>query len=411
MTHRFLQPGCAIPIRSPAALRLKQTHCTNTSESALAYIEHSCVPGTALPSYGNGDWDDSLQPANPAMKTHMVSGWTAGLALQSLGALSRVWTMAGFERDARQLDTFVARMKSDFHTHLIRNGVAAGFVLFEGDASTPLLHPSDKETGIHYRLLPINRAIISELFSQKEMAHHLDLVRRHLKFPDGVRLMDRSPQYRGGISVHFQRAETAAHFGREIGLMYVHANIRYCEALAKAGRADELLAMLQVISPVATADVVPNARPRQANLYFTSSDAQVYDRYEAAQRMGELKEGKVGALAGWRLYSSGPGIYIALVINRVFGIRRSYGRIVIDPVLPKSMNGVELSLDWNGKRVRWIYHVIKQSFAPYRMVVNGVSVDGCQQAQQAYRKGGLALNAALFDAMLDREESVVEIYL
>ena len=70
-------------------------------KKALAYIEHSCVPGTALPSYGNGDWDDSLQPANPAMKTHMVSGWTAGLALQSLGALSRVWTMAGFERDAQ----------------------------------------------------------------------------------------------------------------------------------------------------------------------------------------------------------------------------------------------------------------------------------------------------------------------
>ncbi len=255
-------------------------------------------------------------------------------------------------------------MKSDFRTHIIRDGVAAGFVLFEGDTSTPLLHPADEETGIHYRLLPINRAIISEQFSPQEVDFHLDLVHRHLKFPDGVRLMDRSPQYRGGISVHFQRAETAAHFGREIGLMYVHANIRYCEALAKAGRADELLEMLQVISPVATADVVPNAQPRQANLYFTSSDAQVYDRYEAAQRMDELKEGKVGALAGWRLYSSGPGIYIGLVISRLFGIRRSYGRVVIDPVLPQSMNGVELCLDWNGKRVRWIYHVMKQSFDP-----------------------------------------------
>ncbi len=73
-------------------------------KKALAYIYRSCVPGTALPSYGNGDWDDSLQPANPAMKTHMVSGWTAGLALQSLGALSRVWTMAGFTQDAQELD-------------------------------------------------------------------------------------------------------------------------------------------------------------------------------------------------------------------------------------------------------------------------------------------------------------------
>jgi CRISPR-associated protein Csx3 len=380
-------------------------------KKALAYIHRTCVPGTALPSYGNGDWDDSLQPANPAMKTHMVSGWTAGLALQVLGALTRVWTAAGFAQEARELDDFLARMKADFREHVIRDGVVAGFVLFEGDASIPLLHPSDQQTGIHYRLLPINRAIISEQFSPREMEAHLALVHRHLKFPDGVRLMDRPPQYRGGISVHFQRAETAAHFGREIGLMYVHANIRYCEALAKAGRAEELLECLQAISPVATADVVPNAQPRQANLYFTSSDAQVYDRYEAAERLGELKAGRVGALAGWRLYSSGPGIYIALVIQRLFGIRRSDALVVIDPVLPGSMDGVELRLDWNGKRVRWTFHVTRQSFAPHRIAVNGVALPDCQRTRQPYREGGLAVEAGRFDAMLDAAENAVDIYL
>lgn len=380
-------------------------------KKALAFIYSTCVPGTALPSYGNGDWDDSLQPANPAMKTHMVSGWTAGLAVQTFGALSRVWAAAGFSQEARELDQFLARMKADFRAHIIRDGVVAGFALFEGDASIPLLHPADQQTGIHYRLLPINRAIISEQFSPHELASHLALVHGHLKFPDGVRLMDRAPQYRGGISVHFQRAETAAHFGREIGLMYVHANIRYGEALAKAGRADELLELLQMISPVATAEVVPNAQPRQANLYFTSSDAQVYDRYEAARRMGELKEGTVGALAGWRLYSSGPGIYIALVIQRLFGIRRSHGRLTIDPVLPLSMDGVELRLDWNGKPVRWVYHIIEQSFAPRRILVNGIPLVDCQRTQQPYREGGLAVDAGRFNAMLGAQDNVVNIFL
>ena len=379
---------------------------------AVAYIRNSCVTGTALPSYGNGDWDDSLQPANPAMKTHMVSGWTAGLALQSLGALSGIWKTAGFTRDAQELDDFLARMKKDYRRHILRDGVVAGFVLFEGDNSSPLLHPLDEETGIHYRLLPINRAIIAGLFSPEEMASHLELVRRHLKFPDGIRLMDRPPQYRGGKSVHFQRAETAAHFGREIGLLYVHANIRYCEALARIGRADELLECLQVISPVATADVVPNAQPRQANLYFTSSDAQVYDRYEAADRLDDLKAGKVGVLGGWRLYSSGPGIYIGLVISRLFGIRRSHGRIVIDPVLPLSLDGVAVVLDWNGKRVRWVYHVQKQPFAPERVLVNGVTrTDRWQREQQPFRAGGLAIDSNQFNALLDRKENTVDIYL
>jgi CRISPR-associated protein Csx3 len=378
---------------------------------ALAHIYQTCIPGTALPCYGNGDWNDSLQPADPAMKTRMVSGWTAGLAVQALSALASVWNLAGYAEDAAQLDAFLLRLKQDFRTYILKDDVTAGFVLFAEAGTSCLLHPSDTDTGIHYRLLPINQAISSELFSPAEVESHLDLVSRHLKFPDGVRLMDKPPQYSGGNSVHFQRAETAAHFGREIGLLYVHANIRYCEALAKVGRADELLEMLQIVSPVALADVVPNARPRQANLYFTSSDAQVYDRYEAAQRMDELKEGRVGALGGWRLYSSGPGIYIGLVITQLFGLRRSHGRVVIDPVLPKSMHGAQLCLDWQGKRVRWIYRVVEQSFSPTRILVNGLSVDDCVLLPQAYRSGGLSIDAMRFNAMLDQQENVVEIFL
>jgi CRISPR-associated protein Csx3 len=377
---------------------------------AVNYIYQSCVAGTALPSYGNGDWDDSLQPANPAMKTHMVSGWTAALAYETLSALSKVWKLAGYSQKAEELDNFLARLQNDFNKHVIRDGVAAGFVLFDGMQTSALLHPSDQSTGIHYRLLPINQAISAELFSPAQMEEHLGIVRRYLTFPDGVRLMDRSPQYTGGKSVHFQRAETAAHFGREIGLQYVHANIRYGEALAKVGRADELLDLVLRISPVAIADVVPNAQPRQANLYFSSSDAQVYDRYEAAASMEKLREGKIGALAGWRLYSSGPGIYIALVINHLFGIRRSFGEVVLDPVLPPSMNGAQLSLDWQGKCVSWNYHCSEQSYAPQRVLINGTTVNG-RRIKQPYREGGFAIDTAQFDALLHDKENVVDIYL
>ncbi len=378
---------------------------------AVEHIVGACAAGTALPFYGDGDWDDSLQPANREMKTRMVSGWTVGFAYQTLSALSMVWVNAGYAADADRLSAFVERMVSDFQTHLFKDGIVAGFALFGDKGTAHMLHPSDAASGIHYRLLSINRSIISELFSPDEKDFHLNLVDRHLKFPDGVRLMNRSPEYRGGKSVHFQRAETAAHFGREIGLQYVHAHIRYCEALAKVGHADELLAGLLAISPVAIKETVPNARPRQANLYFSSSDAEVHDRYEAAERMDELKEGKVGALGGWRLYSSGPGIYIGLVINRLFGIRRSYGRVVIDPVLPKSMDGAELDLDWNGKRVRWVYQVKKQSFDPAIVLVNGVPVENFQRLGNPYRAGGLSIPADTFNLMLTQKENTVEIQL
>ncbi|MBM4152246.1 MAG: hypothetical protein FJ220_01820 [Kiritimatiellaceae bacterium] len=378
---------------------------------AVQSIYGSCVEGTALPCYGDGDWNDSLQPVNAQMKTHMVSGWTAGLAIQALSALSKVWTTAGYASDAEMLDAFILRMKQDYRTNILKDGVAAGFVLFDGSKTSCLLHPSDDVSGIHYRLLPINQAVVSELFTPDELRSHLDLAHRYLKFPDGMRLMNRPPEYRGGKSVHFQRAETAAHFGREIGLQYVHANIRYAEVMAKAGRAEELLNTMLIISPVAIQDTVPNARVRQANLYFSSSDADVYDRYEAASRLDELKEGKVGALGGWRLYSSGPGIYIGLMISYLFGIRRSYGRLILDPVLPASMNGVELSLDWKGKSVRWIYHVEHQSFAPRRVTVNGEEVTAWQRIEQPYRQGGISLCAEQFTRLLNQAANVVEIYL
>jgi len=378
---------------------------------AVEHIYNSCVEDTALPCYGDGDWNDSLQPANQTMKTHMVSGWTVGLAYQSLSELSKVWKSAGYAADAERLSAFLIRMFDDFQTHILKDGVAAGFVLFNGKGTTHMLHPSDQVNGIRYRLLPINRAIISELFTPEEKDLHLDLVDEHLKFPDGVRLMDRPPEYTGGKSVHFQRAETASHFGREIGLQYVHAHIRYCEALAKVGRADELLEGLLTVTPVAIQETVPNARPRQANLYFSSSDAEVYDRYEAAESMDKLKQGKVGALGGWRLYSSGPGIYIGLVINRLFGIRRSYGRVVLDPVLPKSMDGAELNLDWNGKKVCWIFHVKKQMFDPASVHINSSRVADYHRLENPYRDGGLSIDADEFDTLLSEPENTVEIRL
>jgi cellobiose phosphorylase len=47
--------------------------------------------------------------------------------------------------------------------------------------------------------------------------------------------------YHGGLQTFFQRAESASFFGREIGIMYTHAHLRYCEALARYGDADQVL--------------------------------------------------------------------------------------------------------------------------------------------------------------------------
>ena len=96
-----------------------------------------------------------------------------------------------------------------------------------------LLHPDDHRTGVQYRLLPMSRGMISGMFTPEQMRQHLALIEEHLLFPDGARLMNRPMAYRGGTERLFKRAESAANFGREIGLLYTHAHIRYVEAMAR----------------------------------------------------------------------------------------------------------------------------------------------------------------------------------
>src|SRR6185436_13417384 len=117
----------------------------------------------------------------------------------------------------------------------------------------------------------------------------------------------------GGPEKLFQRAESSACFGREIALLYTHAHVRYAEAMARCGDGEALFAALLQANPIAIRERVPSARLRQAFSYTTSVDADFPDRYQAAARYAEVMGGRVPVEGGWRVYSSGPGIYLRIV--------------------------------------------------------------------------------------------------
>jgi cellobiose phosphorylase len=165
--------------------------------------------------------------------------------------------------------------------------------------------------------------------------------------------MDRPVRYQGGPERVFRRAESAAFFGREIGLMYVHAHLRYGEALAALGEADALWGALQVASPITGTERLAHASPRQRNAYFSSSDAAFRDRYEADAEWPRVKAGTIAVDGGWRIYSSGPGLYTNLLIRHAFGIRRHFGERIAQPLLPRSLGQVTLEMTIDGRRERW----------------------------------------------------------
>jgi cellobiose phosphorylase len=270
-----------------------------------------------------------------------------------------------------------------------------------------MLHPSDTKTGIHYRLLPMTRSMIAELLTAEQAEAHYGVIREKLYHPDGVRLMDRPAKYRGGVSTHFKRAEQASNFGREIGLQYVHAHIRFIEAMAKLGKAEEAWSGLHKINPVGLKDVVPNAELRQSNVYFSSSDGKFSTRYEAEERFDELRSGKVPVKGGWRIYSSGPGIYMNQLISNCLGIRVRGEDLIIDPVLPPHLDGLRFKFAWMGIPTTFIYHLKGQG----RVVrINGQEIP-VRENPGYYRSGGVRIGRQDFAAFGSNDHNVIEIWM
>ncbi|HMR34133.1 MAG TPA: hypothetical protein PKA13_23695 [Geminicoccaceae bacterium] len=325
------------------------------ADKLLATVRAQFIPGTHLIRYGEGDWNDSLQPADPKLRDWMVSSWTVALLFQQIGRYAEILQRVGRKKQAADLTTLAQAMRADFNRYLVRGGTVAGYAVFAPGQDEPelLLHPSDRRTGLHYSLLPMTRSIIAGLFTDEQARHHLGLIREHLLFPDGARLTDRPVTYRGGPERVFRRAESAAFFGREIGAMYVHAHLRYGEAMAALGEADALWEALQVASPIAVTDRLVHASPRQRNAYFSSSDAAFRDRYLAQAEWPRVKAGSIAVDGGWRIYSSGPGLCINLLLSHAFGIRRRFGERIVEPVLPSSLGPISVEMTIEGRQVRW----------------------------------------------------------
>jgi cellobiose phosphorylase len=313
-------------------------------DKLLATVTERFIPGTHLIRYGEGDWNDSLQPVDPKMRDWMVSSWTVALLFQQITRYAEILRRAGRADRAESLSELAAEMQRDFNRFLMRDDTVAGYALFEPGSERPelLIHPSDTRTGLTYSLLPMKRSIIGGMFTPEQARHHLHIIREHLLFPDGARLIDRPVEYHGGPEKIFRRAESAAFFGREIGLMYVHSHIRYGEAMAVLGEADALWEALQAVNPIEVTDRVAQALPRQRNAYFSSSDAAFRDRYEASAEWARVKAGSIDVEGGWRIYSSGPGIYVRLLVCFAFGRRRLWGQRAAQPVLPVALRSLAL---------------------------------------------------------------------
>jgi cellobiose phosphorylase len=359
-------------------------------ERALALIGQRVIAGTRLAAYGHGDWNDSLQPADPVLASQLCSAWTVTLHFQTLDTLAQALRAVDRAAQAAPLEAMLAGVRDDFQRLLIADGVVAGYARFDRGQVVHWLHPNDRETGVQHSVLPMIHGILSNLFTRAQAQRHVALVRQHLLGVDGARLFDRPLPYHGGLQRRFQRAETSTFFGREIGLMYMHAHLRWAEALAHLGDGAAAWQALQLAHPVGLRAVVPNARLRQANCYTSSSDAVFNDRYDASARYDAVRTGAVDVEGGWRVYSSGAGIAVRLVRERLLGLRLRHASLVVDPVLPARLDGLQACFTLPGRTLALRYRIGARGHGPVQIVCNGESVP-IEREAHPYRVGGAVL--------------------
>ena len=278
----------------------------------------------------------------------------------------------GRNAEAAALDEQAQAVQRDFQRLLLSDGVLAGYVQFTDDGGIRyLLHPRDDTTGIHYSSLGMIHAILEDLLTPAQAREHLLLIRTHLSAPDGVRLFDRPMAYHGGRQRLFQRAETATFFGREIGLMYTHAHLRFAQALAHVGDADGFFHALCQANPIAVASVVPRATLRQANCYYSSSDAAFVDRYQASAEYARVAQGTIDLDGGWRVYSSGAGISLSLIMRRFLGLSREGDVLRVDPVIPAALDGMRVTMRLAERPIEIEYRIAHPGCGVKQLLLNG----------------------------------------
>lgn len=368
-------------------------HCTiwKHVERALSLIEGRVITGTHLAAYGHGDWNDSLQPAKPEMRERLCSSWTVTLSYQTYTALAGAFRLVGEPEQHNCFETRAGKILDEFQRLLIVDDIVAGLAFFhENGIADHLLHPRDTTTGLSYSLLPMIHALINGMFTPAQAESHLEIIRKNLLGPDGARLFDRPMLYQGGIQTNFQRAESASYFGREIGMMYTHAHLRYCEALARFGDADQFFRAFRQINPIGICELIASAGLRQANCYYSSSDAAFPDRYEAYDHYDKVNCGEITLEGGWRIYSSGAGISARLIMQCFLGLRLEKSALVIDPVIPVCLSGLEVSLTLANLPLQVRYHIAAKGSGPIDAFLNGLALEFTREANP-YRPGALRI--------------------
>ena len=151
------------------------------------------------------------------------------------------------------------------------------------------------------------------------------------------------------------------------------------------------------------------ARPRQSTCYYSSSDAAFADRYAARDGYRGIFDDTVPLEGGWRVYSSGPGLFLQLLVQNQLGIRpHGPDEVHIDPVLDPGLDGLVVRVPLLGGHRTLRYAVGPRGHGVVSVRVGGEMLSTVPLANP-YRDGGVVVRAEDLRRADSDSEVLVEI--
>jgi cyclic beta-1,2-glucan synthetase len=312
----YAQPGVA------AADGSLFDHCVRALDRGLTAGAHG------LPLMGGGDWNDGMNRVGREGRGESTwLGFFLHAALNDFAPLcaarGEALLAARYRADAARL---AAALEQSWDGEWYRRGYY--------DDGAPLGSAQSEECAIDS--IAQSWAVLSGAAPPARADRAMDSVRTHLvrRGAQVVVLLtppfDRSPKSPGYIKGYPPGV-------RENGGQYTHAAAWIVMALARLGSGDEAAELFHMINPVNHTRTGPDVARYQGEPYAIAGD--VCARPEHAGRVG------------WTWYTGAAGWLYRVGVESILGLRRHGGTFELEPCIPSSWPGFELS--WQLGRTRY----------------------------------------------------------
>ena len=335
---RFFQPSASEDVDTLYG------HCARALDASLAVGAHG------LPLIGGGDWNDGMNRVGEGGKGESV--WLGWLLHCALEGFSKLAAARGDHDHASAWRQHMAAL-----SHALETEAWDGHWYMRGwfDDGASLGSALNEECRIDS--IAQSWSVLSGVASAERATQAMAAVERELIQPhDGLALLFAPPFDRGPYDPGYIKGYPPGL--RENGGQYTHAALWSVMALAKLGEGDKAAALFWMLNPI------NHARTR-AEMYRYKVEPYVVaaDVYAAPGHVGR---------GGWTWYTGSAAWMQRAGIESILGLIREGDTLSLDPCVPASWPGFEISLRHRTAR----YEIVVSNPASVQRGVVEATLDG-----------------------------------